>query len=203
MKLFTILLMILLSFALFISGCGTSKLANLYTLNAMDRELQTLDVTANKQDIALKIGPITIPDALDAMPIVTRLGRNRLFSDDFNRWGGDFQSDIQQVIAENLSILLPSDSITMSQEVNIFPVDFQVIINVREFYGELGGMVTLNADWSMVYLSKDRSVVAKKSVFQEKTKGIDYPAYVAAQSRLLAKLSQEIVTEIRKKIKTQ
>lgn len=197
MKSTTILLAALFALTLLITGCGTSRVAQLYTLNAIDRDLQAI---SNKQNIAIKVGPVSIPDALDKMLIVTRQGKNRLLADDFNRWGGDFQNDIQQVIGENISILLPTDYMTMSQEVNVLPIDFQVIINVREFYGELGGIVRLNADWSIVHHSKDKSVVAGKSVFQEKATGMDYQAYVATQSQLLARLSQEIVAEIRRKL---
>jgi hypothetical protein len=42
--------------------------------------------------------------------------------------------------------------------------------------------------------------MAKKSVLQESADGSDYQAYVAAQSRLLAKLCQEITDEIRRQL---
>ena len=125
-----------------------------------------------------------------------------LILDEFNRWGGDFQSNIQRIIGENISILLPTDQVILSSEVSLVSADFQVVINVREFDGQLGGHVTLNADWTVTHKGKDKEkpVLAKKSVLQESTNGSDYQAYVAAQSRLLAKLSQEITDKIRRQL---
>ena len=82
----------------------------------------------------------------------------------------------------------------------MLPIDFQVLVNIRRFDGELGGIVTLNADWTILHKGKEKSVMAQKSVLHENTTGTDYQDYVAAQSRLLAKLSEEIVTEIRRQL---
>lgn len=44
----------------------------------------------------------------------------------------------------------------------------------------------------------DKFIIAKKTRLQQTTEAADDPAYVAAQSRLLAILSQEISDEINK-----
>ncbi|MFW5443242.1 MAG: membrane integrity-associated transporter subunit PqiC, partial [Methylococcaceae bacterium] len=105
-----------------------------------------------------------------------------------------------RIVGENISILLPTDQVVLSSEVSLVSEDFQVLINVRELYGKLGGTVTLNADWTVIHKGKEKTITAKKSVFQENSDGTDYQAYVGAQSRLLAKLSQEITDEIRKQL---
>ena len=48
----------------------------------------------------------------------------------------------------------------------LLPEDFQVIINIREFYGQLGGSVTLNVDWTVARKGKNKKVTVKKSVLQ-------------------------------------
>jgi hypothetical protein len=50
---------------------------------------------------------------------------------------------------ENISILLPTDQVILSQEIVLLPIDYQVLVNIREFDGTLGGMVNLNADWTV------------------------------------------------------
>lgn len=195
MNLQTILAASLISVSLLLSGCGTSPKSQFYILNSIDRDTsaQKLDV----QSIVIKVGSVSIPDTLDQEPIVTRIGSNAVHADEYNRWSGDFQDDIQRILGENISILLPASQIVLGQETMLLPIDFQVSINVREFDGKLGGVVTLNANWIVARKDKKETVVAKKSVLQEKTTGTDYKDYVAAQSRLLAKLSQEIADEIR------
>ena len=184
-----------LSMVLTIGGCGTSPVAKMYTLNAVDKASTV--VAGSEQSIAIKLGPISIPDSLDKPQIVTRVGANRLETDEFNRWAGDYQSDIQRIIGENISSLLPTNQVMMSDEIILVPVDYQILVNVRKFDGELGGVVTLNADWVLSVKNKEKTVIAKKSIFTEKTDGADYQSYAAAQSRLLEKLSKAMVDEVR------
>lgn len=188
------------SLFIFLSGCGSSPDAKFYTLNAVPRELSASVTTEDDTGVSVKVGPVTIPDTLDQSQIVTRSGPNSLELNEFNRWGGDLQTDFQRVLGENISILLPTDHVVLFQEVILTPVDFQVIVNVRVFDGELGGIVTLNADWTVVKSGVKKSVTARKSVLHETAEASNYPAYVAAQSRLLAKLSRQISDEIRKKV---
>jgi len=196
-----ILSWVVVATALGLVGCASSPDAKFYTLNAIERNVAPTSPQKIKgRSIAVKVGPVTIPDTLDQSQIVTRSGSNRLVLDEFNRWGGDLQNDFQRLLGENISILLPTDRIILNQDVTLLPVDFQVIVNIREFDGQLAGAVTLNADWTVARQGKGKTVVAKKSVLQEKADGADYKAYVGAQSRLLARLSREIADEIRRQM---
>jgi len=183
-----------------VAGCGSSPSARFYILNTMERSTSTSPLTIEGHNVVVKVGPVSIPDSLDHLQIVTLSGQNQLRLDEFKRWGGDFQDSIQRVLAENISLLLPTDQVYLFQETALMPVDFQVMVNVREFYGELAGVVKLNADWTVVYHGREKAVIAKKSVLQENTTGAGYQAYVAAQSQLLARLSQEIAAAIRAKM---
>jgi len=195
-----ILFLPLIVSTLFFAGCGRSPDSKFYILNAIDRSASIPIATRQSPSVVVKVGPVSIPDMLDQSQIVSRSGGNMLVVNEYNRWSGDFQSDIQRTIGENISILVPTDQVSLSQEIMFLPVDFQVIINIREFDGSLGGVVTLNADWTVSRKTKDKSVMAQKSVFQENTDGVDYQAYVAAQSRLLEKLSAVIADEIKSQL---
>lgn len=188
---------------LLVSGCGSSPDSRFYTLSALPREASSTAAAQGNATVSVKVGPVTIPDTLDQSQIVTRSGPNELHLNEFNRWGGDLQTDFQRILGENISILLPTDHVVLYQEIILSPVDFQVIVNVREFDGRLGGMVTLNADWSVVKVGNEKSVVERKSVLHDHTDSSDFQGYVAAQSRLLAMLSRQISDEIRSKINTK
>lgn len=195
MKLHTLLSVLLIAVTLLFAGCGTSPKTQIYILNTIDRD--TSAAALDVQSLVIKVGPVSIPSSLDQQPIVTRIGANALQEDEYNRWSGDYQRDIQRIMGENITILLPGSQLILGRELTLLPVDFQVIINVREFDGKLGGVVTLNANWTVARKDKKKSAVAKKSVLQENTAGASYQDYAAAQSRLLARLSQEIADEIR------
>ncbi len=194
MKLYTFLSASLIGISLLFVGCGTSPKTQLYILNTLDRD--TPSVISDAQNIVIKVGPVSLPATLDQEPIVTRIGSNMLLADEFNRWSGDFQKDIERILGENISILLPTSKINLSRETVLLPLDFQVIVNVREFDGELGGNVILNANWTVVGKAKNKSITAHKSVLTEASNGTSYQSYVTAHSRLLARLSQEIAKEI-------
>ncbi len=200
MKTKSVFLITVCSVFISLSGCGSSPDSSFYTLNAIPRDASPLSTVESNTAVSVKVGPVTVPDTLDQSQIVTRTGPNELELNEFNRWGGDLQTDFQRILGENISILLPTDHVVLYQEIILSPVDFQVIVNVREFEGQLGGAVTLNADWSVIKLGKEKSVAERKSVLHENTDSSDFPGYVAAQSRLLAKLSRQISDEIRKKM---
>ena len=101
----------LVAIALAIAGCGSSPSAKFYILNTVDRHVSTSAEPIKVRNIAVKVGPVSIPDTLDHSRIVTRSGENMLVLDEFNRWGGDFQDDIQRILGENISILLPTDQV--------------------------------------------------------------------------------------------
>ncbi len=196
----TILSAALIALTLLFAGCGSSPNAKLYILDAMDRDHSLPAMTVEGRSVTVKVGPVSIADTLDQPQIITRTGPNMLVADEFHRWGGNLQSEILRVIGENISALLPTDQVFLNQDIVLLPVDFQVLVNVREFAGTLGGVVTLNADWTVATQGKEKSVISKKTVLQETTDGADYQAYVATQSRLLEKLSQEIADEIKSQL---
>lgn len=194
----SILYCALIAITINITGCGSSPKVKFYTMNALDRMPL---VSTTYKPTTVKLGPVSMPEMLIQPRIVSRSGSNELLLNEFNRWGGDFQNDFQRILGENISALLPTEYVILDEDRTPLSSDFQVIVNVREFSGELGGIVTLNADWIIVYQNKEKYTLAKKSVLKENTNGSGYPAYVATQSKLLAKLSQEIVDKIKSQLK--
>jgi len=74
--------------------------------------------------------------------------------------------------------------------------DYQVAIQVRRFDGTLGGEAVLQADWSVVDTS-GQAVVWQTSLFKEAPSGADYAHLASAQSRLVARLAQDIAAKVR------
>ncbi|MGD8283632.1 MAG: ABC-type transport auxiliary lipoprotein family protein, partial [Desulfobacterales bacterium] len=61
--------------------------------------------------MAIAIGPVTIPAALDRSQIVTRDGTNKIRLSENHRWAGPLQQDIAAVLADNISGLLKSERV--------------------------------------------------------------------------------------------
>ena len=63
--------------------------------------------------------------------------------------------------------------------------------------GELGKEATLSVRWALLDLQGKRPQVIRRSELQEIPAEGDYPAWVAAQQRNVARLGEEIAEEIR------
>jgi uncharacterized lipoprotein YmbA len=74
--------------------------------------------------------------------------------------------------------------------------DYQVAIEVQGFDSALGEAATLNAVWSVRRI-KDGKTQTGRTTDREPTPQKGYDALVAAHSRALARMSQEIADVIR------
>ena len=77
------------------------------------------------------------------------------------------------------------------------PIDYQVVVDIVRCDGRLGDAVWLEARWSILKSPEKKLLKMNRSSIREPVGGVDYIALVAAQSRAVAKLSQEIAEAIR------
>ena len=178
------------------NGCGTSPNPLYYRLSSIPARSDSVD---SRHSVYIRVGPVTIPEELDRSPIVTQTGTNTVNLAEYHRWAGDLQRDIGRVLGENLSVLLPTSHITLDTEVSMQPIDLRITVNIREFGGQLEGPVKLVADWSIVRVTDKKSIAARRSVLDEMSDAPVYSGFVAAQSRLLARLSQILANEVKKR----
>ena len=76
------------------------------------------------------------------------------------------------------------------------PIDYQVVVDVVRCDGRLGDAAWLEARWSIFKGPEKKLLKTYRSNVREPVTGTDYAAVVAAQSRALATLSQEIAEAI-------
>ncbi len=183
-------------FFLLSQGCSGTRPSTFYILSPISRLQESENIESNTQHIGILLGPVSIPEFLDRPQIVTRSSENILELAEFHRWGGSFQNNILGILGENLSILLDSDRILLFRQQPLFPVDFRVILDVRQFDGELGSTVVLSVHWMVADQRGNRKFLVRKSLFREQTSGPGYEAFVSAQSRAVGALSQEIADAI-------
>ena len=178
-----------------LAGClGKTPSAVYYTLSPMAAEAGR--PALSKSDLAVGIGPIKFPDELDRPAIVTRSGSNRLQVNAFRRWGGSLKKNVIRVIEENLADLLQTDHIMSRPWGRHFQPDVRIALDIRRFDGRLGEHAELNATWVLIDPEDDTQLHVGRTLLQEATDGEDYDALVAAQSRALAGLCQEIAVAL-------
>jgi len=180
-------------------GCASSKMARFYTLSPLSGAGEPSKTVPGGQGIAVAVGPVAIPDYLDRPQILTRSGTREIKLAEFDRWAGSLEEDISRVLAENLSVLLAKDHVTVlrwGRDAYPFPAEYRVGIDVTRFEGTIGESVTLAAQWSVSGEGDKKILVARESIVKEPVGGQDYDALVAAMSRALAGLSRDIADAV-------
>ncbi len=191
-------LVVILFFPLIVTGCfGTTQPSKFYVLTSLADPYAVNCKEGLVQDIAIGIGPVKMPEYLKRPQIVTRTGNNTLYLSEFDRWAGSLTEDFTRVLAENISTMLVTDRIVIYPWRRSLPVDYQVEFDVIQLDGSPGGDVCLKVRWAVFSDNGKKLYFVKTSRISEATSGTGYKALVAAESRAIKKLSQEITTALK------
>ena len=189
------LAVILVMAAIFLGGCR-SQSPRFYTLNPIQEDQVISKRKSPVQNAVIGIGPVKLADYLDQSMLITRTSDNQAVKAEFDRWVGSFKDNFINVLADNIGVLLPTERIYLFPWRVSVPIDYQVIMDIVRCDGRLGDAVWLEVRWSIIGGPGKKLLKTHRSSIREPVTGADYAALVAAQSRALAKLSQEIVEAI-------
>jgi uncharacterized lipoprotein YmbA len=189
-------LVILVIFVSFLGGCRRSQTPRFYALSSM-QDQGISKRSSPVQNAIIGIGPVKVADYLDQTRLVNRTGDNQLVVAEYDRWVGSFKDNFINVLADNIGFLLPTERIHFYPWRKSMPIDYQIIMDIVRCDGRLGDTVWLEARWSILQGPEKKLLKMDRSSIREPVGGADYSALVAAQSRAIAKLSQEIAQAIR------
>jgi uncharacterized lipoprotein YmbA len=178
---------------LILAGCaGGSATTRFYVLTPLAGVDGSDAAPKAKSSLAVGVHRVVIPEYLDRPQIVTRLSPSQLAFGEFDRWASPLADEFRRVLGENLRVMIPSEQVVVFPWPQTSQVDYEVAVDVAEFEGRLGGNCSLVARWSIYGRERRAVLTAGSSSLSEPTKGGDYEAIAAAQSRLVDALSREI-----------
>ena len=187
---------------LLLSGCfGSSPATRFYLLSPIPEEGQRPLVPA--RSLAIGVGPVRFPDYLDRPEIATGSNPNQLKLNEFHLWAEPLKNNFERVLGENLALLIPTDSVASFPWDRSTHIDYQVKLDVIRFLVDEHDNAALIARWRIVDWKERKTVTLRKSDIQVPVGGTGYEAIAAAQSRTLARLSEEIAGAIRLVAKPQ
>jgi uncharacterized lipoprotein YmbA len=181
--------------AIFLGGCR-SQSSRFYTLTPIPEDQGISKRQGPAQKAVIGIGPVKLADYLDQSMLITRTSDNQAEKAQFDRWVGSFKDNFINVLADNIGVLLSTDQIYLYPWRLSVPIDYQVVMDVVRCDGRLGDAAYLEVRWSIFRGPEKKLLKIHRSSIREPVTGADYAALVAAQSRALAKLSQEIAEAI-------
>ena len=188
---------LLLFCTLLISGClaRSAPEVTYYSLLTMDQLGEDRSL-ASLPEIKLGIGPVSIPDNLKRSQIVTRQHGNQFTFDEFHRWAGVLENDLEAVVGENLGLLLGVDKVAFFPWQNFFHPTHRIVIDVIRLDGSLQGDAVLNALWAVADADGKNLLVSGKTVIRQELAEPSYSALIKAESQLVAALSVEIAEKV-------
>ena len=186
---------ILASAAIFLGGCR-SQSPRFYALSPIQEDQVISKRKSSTPNAVIGIGPVRLADYLDQSMLVTRTTDNQAVKAEFDRWVGSLKDNFINVLSDNMSFLLSTERIYVYPWRVSVPIDYQVVLDIVRCDGRLGDAAWLEVRWSIMGGPEKKLLKTSRSSIREPVSGADYAALVAAQSRAVAKLSQEIAEAI-------
>lgn len=186
---------------LILGGClggGRTPPPRFYVLNSLHSSESQIRPVTFLNAATIGVGPIQLTQVLDRPQIVTRTSKNEIRIAEFSRWAEPLRDNFLRVLADNLSILLSTERIAIFPWKTTIPITYQVTMEVSRFDGEPGKNVVLRARWVVFGKDGDRLLAERQTDLSASAGDDTIAAMVAAQSRLVAKLSLEIAEEIKR-----
>lgn len=183
--------------ALLLGGCWSSAPTRLYLLTALADAERVPPRAGAAGPLILGVGPVTLPRYLDRPQIATRAGPHELRLGEFDQWAEPLQENVTRVLAENLARGLGTEEVLRHPWPRAAPVAYQVVVEVTRFDSTMGAESVLTARWQLVDVQANRELWRQTSHVQVPIEESEYEAIVAAMSRGLADLSQEIALALR------
>lgn len=180
--------------SLFMGCIGGSSQKSVYYVFTASQTIDPLQESAPGIDIG--VGPVKLPGFLVQPQIVTRQGNNHLIVNEFHRWGDSLESQINHVLAENLSAWLDRPNVVIYPWERPLAPKYQLYVDFRQFDGTPGGSVTLEAIWWVVETADDKRMITQRSSITIPTHSDTFEAYVETQNNALEKLSLEIAERL-------
>ena len=181
----------------FQSGCAGSPATRYYLLISLSTPSPEPKPMSGESCLSIGVGPINMPAYLDPPNIVTRTDTNQLLLAEFDHWAESLKDNFTRVFAQNLSALVCTKTVVVFPWRGKIPIDYRIEIDVLRFDGTLKKDVSLEAWWRLFNGDGKTMILSKKINLSEPVNGGDYKSFVSAQSRILEKLSREIVQAIK------
>ena len=103
------------------------------------------------------VGPVVVPVYLDRPALVVRVGGDEVRLSSDHHWAEPLKDGVARVVAENLSAMIPTDSVVVFPWRTPWVVAYRVTMEILRFDGPLG------ARWSSTRAGGSSTATARKS----------------------------------------
>jgi uncharacterized lipoprotein YmbA len=182
-------------------GKGTQKATRFYLLEPISGISSGERASVEGEGVMLAIGPVRVRQYLNRPEIVTRTQENKIIVHDFHSWGEPLDRNFTAVLGGNISDLLSTDRIVFFPWRKRPDFDYQIVLDVMRFDGDLGGEVSLIVHYHIWDVGEGeveaRRMGTWRSSFSRQTRDDSFEALVSTMSELVGDISREIAEKIK------
>lgn len=171
-------------------GCGGAK-QKYYRLSA-DGPAPT-----GVGGLSVGVGPVTLPGYVDRNELIFQSTANEFQVPTDAHWTGTLKENVAAVLATDLGGRLHSGSVAGFPWNPALRLRYTVAVDVTQFHAVSGKGAILEVSWRVLGGSESQLISRHNARYEEPVQGDGYDAVVAAQSRLLARLADEIAASLR------
>lgn len=172
------------------AGCASTPQPHFYTLSAQTES------AAYVAGPSIAVGAVTVPDAVDRPQLVVTVNANEVTILQQHRWAQPLESELGRVLAENLTRETGNPRIAAYPQNASLNAEYRVLVDFQSFAGRPNGDVALDALWSV--RAADGKVLHSGRTRAKESAGEGYDRLVAAYSRALKVISDEIAAPLKK-----
>jgi uncharacterized protein len=166
-----------------------------YTLNADGPARKT---EAPPPRYTVRVGPASVPEALDRPELVLRVSATELAVDDSHRWAEPLRTGIARAVAGNLARELDGALIVVADErIDGESTDVEVSLDVQRLDATLGYSVAIDVAWVARWTNAGPIRAGRSVARVPVAPGSSYDRLVEACAQALATLSREIARSVR------
>ena len=169
----------------------------LFTLSALPPAEQTATNGSQGQVLAIGVGPIHLPEYLDQDQIVNRISQNRFALSENDRWAEPLAHNVANVLAENLSMLLQTDEVSVHPWPGLQRPSHQLEIEVLRFETDTTGTAHLTARYFLRDVATGQTIATKDVRLSATATDRSTEQSVASLSKALGDFSVGIANVIR------
>ena len=153
--------------------------------------------SASGGGMGIGVGPVTLAEYIDRPNLVIQQAPNELSVAEDHRWAGSLSASIARITGVNLGRLLNTGNVRVYPWQRDEEIRYQVTLDIRQLHSGEDGHAVIEAGWR-AYSLPERSLKASRTfVAREPLASDGYPAMVAAQSKLIARLAEDIAKALR------
>jgi uncharacterized protein len=151
--------------------------------------------TSPDSQLTVGVGPVSFPDYLRRLAVVTRVAPNRIDLSDEQRWAEPLDKNFIRVLSENLATLLDTQRIEKYPWPIGTKVDYQIEVDVQRFETTSDGQSQLRANW-IIRDGPSSKILYASQTTADAPAGTDAVTASSALSNDLATLSKDIASRV-------